>query len=90
MPILIALFGFFFPRVVIFALWFFAPGVLEPAFAGAFVWLLLGFLFLPLTTLVYAFVGAEPGGVQGIGLVVLIVAVLLDLGIVGGGARYRR
>ncbi len=50
----------------------------------------LGFLFLPLTTLAYAWAINSRGSVQGFALVVVILAVLIDLGIVGGSARQRR
>ena len=90
MPLLIPLLGLFFPRLVIFLLWLFAPGFLAPAFDDNFLLLLVGFIFLPLTTLIYAFVGAPgDGGVQGFALIALVVGVLLDLGIIGG-PRYRR
>lgn len=91
MPILVVLVGVFFPRIVLFFAWLFAPGPLEQALGGSFLWLLLGFLFLPLTTLVYAF-AYDPaiGSVQGAGLVVVVLAVLVDLGLIGGSARRRR
>ena len=91
MPCLLALVAFFFPRVVLFFLWLLAPGVLQPAYAGHGLRLILGFLFLPLTTIAYAF-AFDPlsGGVAGTGLVVVILAVLIDLGVIGGGARARR
>ena len=90
MPLLIPLLGLFFPRLILVLLWFFAPGFLAPAFDDNFLFLLIGFLFLPLTTLIYAFVGAPgDGGLQGFALIALLVGVLLDLGIIGG-TRYRR
>jgi hypothetical protein len=54
------------------------------------LWPLLGFFFLPLTMLAYAWAVNTNGTVTGIYLVVVIVAVLVDLGIVGGGARSGR
>jgi hypothetical protein len=55
----------------------------------------LGFIFLPLTTLVYAYVsqtmGDGAGGVSVLGWILTAVAVLLDIGMVGrGGGHYRR
>lgn len=47
----------------------------------------LGFLFMPLTTLAYAWAIHSRGSVQGVQLVVVVLAVLIDLGIVGGSAR---
>lgn len=55
------------------------------------LWPLLGFFFMPMTTLAYAWAINSRGSVTGIYLVVVVVAVLLDLGLVGGaGSRRRR
>jgi len=54
------------------------------------LWPLLGFVFMPLTTLVYAWAINSRGSVDGIHLVVLVVAVLMDLGVIGGSSRARR
>ena len=54
------------------------------------VWPLIGFFFMPTTTLAYAWAINTAGSVQGIHLVVVVVAVLIDLGLVGAGARARR
>jgi hypothetical protein len=55
------------------------------------LWPLLGFFFMPLTTLAYAWAITSHGSVSGLYLVVVVVAVLLDLGLVGGsGASARR
>ena len=51
------------------------------------IWPLLGFFFLPLTTLAYAWAIHSRGEVAGIQLVVVIVAVLIDLGLLGGGGH---
>ncbi|MBM4268813.1 MAG: hypothetical protein FJ144_19730 [Deltaproteobacteria bacterium] len=91
MPCLLALAAFFFPRVVLFFLWLLTPAVLAPAYEGNGLWLILGFFFLPLTTIAYAF-AYDPvsGGIAGLGLVGVVIAVLIDLGLLGGGARARR
>lgn len=54
------------------------------------LWPLLGFFFMPMTTLVYAWAINARGSVDGIHLVVLVLAVLLDLGLIGGSSRARR
>jgi hypothetical protein len=56
------------------------------------LWPLLGFFFMPLTTLAYAWAINSHGSVAGGYLVVVVLAILIDLGIVGGSAknRYRR
>jgi hypothetical protein len=56
------------------------------------VWPLLGFFFMPMTTLAYAWAINSQGSVSGIYLAVVVLAVLLDLGLIGGGgasARHR-
>jgi len=54
------------------------------------LWPFIGFLFMPLTTLAYAWAINSHGSVEGIHLVVVVVAVLIDLGLVGGSAARRR
>ena len=51
---------------------------------------LLGFIFLPLTTLVYAWEVNSGYPIGGIYLIALIIAVIIDVGGVGGGAYHRR
>lgn len=53
------------------------------------LWPLLGFLFMPLTTLAYSWAMNSRGSVAGFHLVAVVVAVLLDLGLVGGSAARR-
>lgn len=50
----------------------------------------VGFLFLPLTTLAYAWAIHSHGSVAGFALAVVLLALLIDLGIVGGSARRRK
>ena len=54
------------------------------------LWPFLGFLFLPLTTLAYAWAINSHGSVEGLYLVVVVIAVLMDLGLVGGSAARRK
>jgi hypothetical protein len=51
------------------------------------IWPLLGFFFMPLTTLSYAFAIHSNGSVDGMYLVLVVVTVLLDLGLVGAGSK---
>ena len=85
MGCLIALLILFLPRTVMVVLWLFTD-YLSMAY-GTWVWPLLGFFFLPTTTLAYAVAENRYGGVRGIGLVLVILGVLLDLGALGGGGR---
>jgi len=82
------LLAFFTPRIVLFLMWLFTS-YLSRAFDG-FLVPFLGFLFLPATTLAYAIAQNELGGPSGLGLIVIIVGLAVDIGLLGGGARSRR
>jgi hypothetical protein len=82
---LIALLILLLPRTVMVVLWLFTD-YLSMAY-GTWVWPLLGFFVLPTTTLAYAVAQNRYGGVRGIGLVLVILGVLIDLGMIGGGGR---
>jgi len=89
MPCLLALFALFVPRVILVLVWLFSD-YLGRAYDG-FIVPLLGFFFLPLTTLAYAWAINANGSVSGIYLVVVVLAVLMDLGSLGnGGHKYKR
>jgi hypothetical protein len=85
---LLALLGLFTPRLVMVLLWLFT-NYLSRAF-DTFLWPLLGFVFLPTTTLAYAVAVNSLDGIEGWGLALLILGVVLDFGLLGGGARARR
>lgn len=77
------------PRIVILILFLFTQ-YLANAYETA-IWPGLGFFFLPVTTLAYAFAINQAGAVDGLYLVLVVVAVLIDMGILGsGGAEARR
>ncbi len=82
------LLAFFTPRIVLFILWLFTS-YLSRAYDG-FVLPFLGFLFLPATTLAYAIAQNELGGVNGLGLIVVLIGLAVDIGLLGGGASRRR
>ncbi len=88
MPCLIALFALFLPRVTMVLLYLFSD-YLQRAFQTA-LWPLLGFIFMPYTTLAYAWAINSDGSVSGLYLFVVIIAVLVDLGVTGGSTRTRR
>ncbi len=54
------------------------------------IWPLLGFFLMPVTTLAYAWAMHSSGSVAGLQLVVVVIAVLIDVGILGGGAANPR
>jgi predicted membrane protein len=53
-------------------------------------WALLGFLFAPLTVLAWAWSMHAYGGIKDTGLIVVIIAAIIDSGLVGSQARQAR
>ena len=77
-----------FPRVVLLALFLFST-YLERAYHGLVI-PLLGFLFLPLTTLGYAWMTNTHTRIEGVNLLILVAAAVIDAGGLGGGEYHRR
>jgi hypothetical protein len=89
MPILLLLLGFFFPRLIIGILYFFS-GWFRDGFDGVLL-PILGFLFMPITLLWYGLVQYYYGGDwSGLPTIGIVIAVLLDLGLIGRGAKRKR
>ena len=87
MPCLLLLVILLFPRVTLVLMWFFST-YLQRAFHGDLLVPILGFLFLPLTTIVYAWMihsGYPPSGPY---LLMLLIAVVIDVS--GHGGAYSR
>jgi len=78
----------FFPRVALGLVWLFGGNYLERAYAEWY-WPALGLLFLPLTTLTFAFgllsLG-KPSEMEPLGWLLVAIALVTDLGIAGGGS----
>lgn len=88
MPCLLAALVLLFPRVAILVLYFFTNffrGVYDTVLIP-----LLGFLFMPVTLIAYTWLTKSNAPVDVIYIIVMIVAVIIDLGLVGGGYRSRR
>ena len=77
-----------FPRVALVLLFLFS-NYLQRAYHGLIL-PIIGFLFLPLTTLAYAWMANTGRPTSGVNLLILIVAVVIDLGGLGHGASRRR
>jgi hypothetical protein len=88
MPCLLVLAVLAFPRVVL-VLMYLLSNYLQRAYAGVLV-PLLGFIFLPVTTIVYAWLVNTNSPIEGVNVFFLIVAVLVDAGGLGGGEWHRR
>ncbi len=88
MPCILAILAVAFPRVVIVLLWLFTTffqgvyhGVLIPV---------LGFLFLPLTLIVYTYTTKTYGHLGSPQLIAIAIALIIDLGLVSGSTFNRR
>jgi hypothetical protein len=88
-PCLFLIILLLFPRVVL-AVMYLTSTYLQRAYHGQMLLPLLGFFFLPLTTIVYAWEINNHMATAGINLLWLLIAVLIDLGGLGGGASRRR
>ena len=88
MPCLFLIVILLFPRVAL-ALLFLFTHYLDRAF-HSFLLLILGFIFLPFTTLVYAWMVNSAMPLEGINVLFLVVSVLIDVGGLGGGEYHRR
>ena len=88
MPCLLLILLLAFPRIAL-ALLFFFSNYLERVYHGLIL-PLLGFVFLPLTTLAYAWMVNTRQPIEGINLVILVVAIVIDVGGLGGGEYHRR
>ena len=88
MPCALLLVVMLFPRVALVLMWIFST-YLQRAFHGGLVLPVIGFIFLPLTTIVYA--GELNSGMPtaGINLLWLLLEVIIDLGGLGAGAHRR-
>jgi hypothetical protein len=86
---LFALVALITPRFVLFFLWLFT-NYLNTAFSSGW-WGILGFLFLPTTTIAYAIAQNEfttvTGGIETMGIVVIVLGVAVDIGLLGGSGR---
>ena len=84
MPCVIVLLVLGLPRVAVFCAWLFNY------FDGVFPYNVvpfIGFLFAPLTTLAWAWAKHTFETVNGLGMAVVIVAALFDLGLIGAARR---
>jgi hypothetical protein len=88
MPCVLGCFALVAPRLTILLVVFFSD-YLGQAYE-TMLWPVAGFFFMPVTTLAYAWAINSHGSVSGEYLLVVVLAVLLDLGLVGGSASSRR
>lgn len=89
MPCCLLILVLLFPRVALALLFLFSTYLAGPYHHNLLL-LILGFIFLPLTTLVYAWMFHQGMPVEGVNVLWLMLAALLDLGMVGGGYKHHR
>jgi len=75
------------PRLALVLLWLFS-NYLTRAY-DSFVIPFIGFFILPWTTIAYAIAQNAFGGLNALGLIIVILGFLGDIGVIGGGARNR-
>lgn len=90
MPLLLGCLALGAPRLVMVLVWLFSD-YLSRAY-GTWIWPLIGFFVAPLATLAYAWAvnNGPDRAVSGFEFVVVGIAVLIDLGLLGSGARARK
>lgn len=88
MPCLLPLLIVFFPRIAILLLYFFTNFFAH--FVNDLLILVAGFIFLPLTLIAYTYLFNIHQPHDTTFLIVMIIAVILDLGLLGGGHYSRR
>ena len=76
------------PRVVLVLMWLFST-YLQRAYHHQLIIPILGFIFAPITTIVYAWEVNNHMPLEGINLIWLAIAVLIDFGGIGSGVRHR-
>lgn len=87
MPCFVVAVALFLPRLAIVLLALFSKVITAP-FGGALLWPILGFIFAPYTLLAWCGASwANHGSVSGGWIVLVILGVLMDFGVIGGGTR---
>jgi hypothetical protein len=71
------------PRVILILVWLLSD-YLDQAYDGRYIWLVLGFFFMPLTTLAFGLCVHFDLRSEDWWIAIVIVAALFDLGLVGG------
>lgn len=87
MPCLLLLLVLAFPRVVLI-LMFLLSNYLQRAYHNLLI-PVLGFIFLPLTTIVYAWEVNSHMPLTGINVLLIVIAAVIDVGGLGGGYSRR-
>ncbi len=87
MPCLVGCLAVAFPRLAVFLVWLFGGNYFERAYEQWY-WPVLGFFFLPMTTLTFAYAHnslGQPGAVSPLGWLLVGIGFAADLGLLSGG-----
>jgi hypothetical protein len=90
MGCLFAVFAGFFPRLAVLFIWIARPNLFSAAFGGSWFIPLLGIIFLPFTTLMWALLYSPVGGMQGFDWIWILLALLIDFATIGGSGFANR
>jgi hypothetical protein len=86
---LLVVFAIITPRFILLVLWLFTD-YLNAAFSSGW-WGILGFFFLPTTTIAYAIAQNEfttiGGGIEAAGIIVIVLGIVIDFGLLSGSGR---
>jgi len=75
------------PRIILLGLWLLTYYLSRVGLP--FIWGLVGFIFVPCTTIAYAIAQNSFGGLQGWGTVIFAAGIILDIMLYGSGKRSR-
>ncbi len=92
MPCLMGCLALSFPRFALLLVWLLGGDYIHRAFGGVLL-PLLGFFFAPLTTLAFSYSQnslSVAGQVTPLGWLLVLVALFLDIGLLGGGSKSAR
>jgi hypothetical protein len=76
------------PRIILFGMWLFTDYLSRIGLP--FFWGLIGWIFVPCTTIAYAIAENSFGGLQGWGTVVFAAGIALDILLYASGRRGER
>lgn len=80
-----------FSRIMLLTFWLARPVQWTNAFNGSWLLPCLGFLFLPFTTMIYVWLQtAQPGPLQGLDFVWLLLAVFVDVATIASAGYTNR
>ena len=77
------------PRAAVIVFWMLAPVRFMEPFGGNILWPILGIIFFPWTTLIYA-LAWTPAGLNVLTWILVIFAVVVDIGFYTGGGYFNR